>query len=116
MDAMEIRNAIARVRAELATLERLVPIPIEQIPPTDTKMQERGARAIINGACKEFMIDELELHSERRNKRVVKARSIIYLRIRQHLSWSYPRIGKLFGQHHTTVMHGINLALQKGWE
>jgi hypothetical protein len=41
-----------------------------------------------------------------RHRGVVQARSDCMRRIRSRLGWSFPRIGKLFGNRdHTTVMH-----------
>ena len=49
-----------------------------------------------------------DLTGPRRFKKLAYARMHAYAVIRTVLGWSYPRIGKMFGDRdHTTVMHGV---------
>lgn len=49
-----------------------------------------------------------ELISPRRFAHLVRARQRAMWRIRQATGWSYPKIGRLFGRDHTTVMHAVD--------
>jgi len=69
---------------------------------------------ILRDVCKSQGVTRDEIFSRNRNKKLVMARAVIYDRIRKELGWSYPRIGKIFGRDHTTVLHGIRLA--RGYE
>lgn len=69
---------------------------------------------IVRQTCETHDVTRDAIFSKNRSKKVVMARAIIYDRIRKELGWSYPKIGKLFGRDHTTVLHGIRLA--RGYE
>ena len=69
---------------------------------------------ILRDVCKSQGVTRDEIFSRNRNKKLVMTRAVIYDRIRKELGWSYPRIGKIFGRDHTTVLHGIRLA--RGYE
>lgn len=47
-----------------------------------------------------------DLLGAKRDKRICNARVILYKHARD-MGLSYPRIGKIFGRDHTTVMHAI---------
>lgn len=67
---------------------------------------------IVNEVCKEHDISRELIFSGTRKKNAALVRGIIYDRIRKELGWSYPKIGNIFGKDHTTVLHGIKMALQ----
>lgn len=65
---------------------------------------------IVREVCEAHDITRNEIFEKNRSKKMVMARGIIYDRIRKELGWSYPKIGKLFGKDHTTILHGVRLA------
>lgn len=64
---------------------------------------------IIQEICEEHNLEREILFSKSRKRHIVIARSAAFYRIRQELNWSYPKIARLFNNHHTTVMHGIKI-------
>lgn len=48
------------------------------------------------------------LIGKRRTRTVALARQVAYWCVREHLAWSYPRIGAVFGgRDHSTIIHGV---------
>lgn len=52
----------------------------------------------------------VDLYGERRHKRTVLARFVVWYVARHSLLKSYPVIGKSFNRDHTTVIHGVQKA------
>jgi len=65
---------------------------------------------IVREVCEAHDVTRDEIFEKNRSKKMVMARGVIYDRIRKELGWSYPKIGKLFGKDHTTILHGVRLA------
>jgi chromosomal replication initiator protein len=65
---------------------------------------------IVREVCEAHDVKRDEIFKKNRSKKLVMARGVIYDRIRKELGWSYPKIGKLFGRDHTTILHGVRLA------
>lgn len=65
---------------------------------------------IVREVCETHDVTRDEIFKKNRSKKLVMARGVIYDRIRKELGWSYPKIGKLFGRDHTTILHGVRLA------
>lgn len=70
-------------------------------------MREPTAAEIISDVCFEHMVPVKEVVSICKRKPVVFARHEIFYRIRTEKKWSYYRIAKLFGYHHSTIMDGV---------
>jgi len=70
-------------------------------------MTELTAAQIISDTCRKHMVPLKELSAGSRRKDIVLARHEIFHRIRMEKKWSYYRIAKLFGYHHSTVLDGI---------
>lgn len=65
---------------------------------------------LVSAVCKRLRISEDDLYSRRRWSLLVRARWMLaYLLIENH-GWSQPRVGKLLGLHHTSVLHGYRQA------
>jgi hypothetical protein len=62
---------------------------------------------IRDAVCKYFSIFPNEVESSRRQGALVYPRQIAFYLARRHTPYSYPQIGRRFGNRdHTTIMHG----------
>jgi len=50
-------------------------------------------------------IDKKLILSKSKNKKAIRARIVISRHCRQNLNYSYPRIAKIFGMHHSSIIH-----------
>lgn len=50
-------------------------------------------------------IDTETILSKSRDKRAIRARVVISRHLRQNRNYSYPRIARIFGMHHSTIIH-----------
>ncbi|MDH5796968.1 MAG: hypothetical protein OEZ19_00260 [Paracoccaceae bacterium] len=121
---MHYKNVRARIE-NAARKQQLAEAPPKPEPETDWKNVFDDAKEkygviqtpfmnILREVCEAHDLKREVIFSRNRSKKVVIARAIIYDRIRKELGWSYPKIGKLFGRDHTTILHGIRLA--RGYE
>ena len=62
---------------------------------------------LLNKASELFDIHKRDLDSDIRFAFIMPARFAMYKALRER-GWSYPRIGKLFGKDHSTIIHGVN--------
>lgn len=64
---------------------------------------------LLNKASELFDIHKRDLDSDIRFAFIMPARFAMYKALRER-GWSYPRIGKLFGKDHSTIMYGVSRA------
>ena len=58
--------------------------------------------------CKYFNLQPMEVESSRRQGALVYPRQVAFYLARNHTNYSYPQIGRRFGNRdHTTIMHGV---------
>lgn len=70
-------------------------------------------RQAVERAAADHMVSRKRIMSRMRDiKPVSDARQDVYLALRE-LGWSLPRIGKAMGRDHTTVIHGIAMAIAR---
>lgn len=60
-----------------------------------------------------FGVSSTDLMSNKRQKHIAIARQAAFLLLRQHSYLSLAAIGELFGRDHTTVLHGVNMAIER---
>lgn len=69
-------------------------------------------KRIIEEESARYDVSYGEIIGDVREARVCPARWAVMLRLRRERNWSYPRIGRALGKHHTTVLHGVRKALE----
>ena len=89
-----LQDACRRLRALCSLLK------IQDVPVTGK------AEQIIREVAELYNLDPRQVRERGNFAERVAARREVYLRLRA-LGWSLPRIGRLFGQHHTTVLHAL---------
>lgn len=62
---------------------------------------------IIQEVSENTGVSSLDILSKSRRRKIVWARQFAQLRIRRETRLTFETIGGLFGQHHSTVSHGI---------
>lgn len=67
----------------------------------------KTAKGIIEQVSNQTMIPVHDLLGKKRDHPTAHARQLCFYRIQRECNYSLPRIGRLFGRDHTTVMHGI---------
>lgn len=70
--------------------------------------------AAIEIACAHYCVDPEDIPGPRRFRTVVLARHYTWLLLREWTELSYPEIGRLTGNDHTTIIHGVRKASQRG--
>lgn len=77
-----------------------------------TKQKRLLARDIIAKGCEYFGITEAHVFSKLRNPVICRRRAAIWAVIRDRCrpQHSYPALGRIFGKHHTTIIHWVEQA------
>ena len=70
-------------------------------------------REIQVGACVRYGVTLPQLTGRSRLTRYVLARRWCYRQLRRG-GWSYPKIGRLFGRHHSTVLYALQRRPNRG--
>lgn len=81
-------------------------------PPPPPGMS-RAIYNIISTAAKRQGVTVAQLMGDNRHVPVVLARQEAWWRIWREHGYSYPRIAKLFGKDHTTVMYGVKKHIER---
>ena len=66
----------------------------------------------LSNSCEESLRRVERITGKARGKEVVLPRQVAELLMRELCSMSFPEIGKVLGQHHTSVMYGIEKLTQ----
>lgn len=66
-------------------------------------------RALVAAVAAESGIPADDLLGRRRQPRVARARHLLCWCARDRLGWSYPKIGRVLGRDHTTVLHAVRM-------
>lgn len=64
-------------------------------------------RTIIERTAEAFGVPVAQITGERRQGRIIVARHVAMALARDLTSAGFPRIGRAFGRHHTTIMAGV---------
>ena len=75
--------------------------------------ESRWHSHITETVCNVFGVTQEELHGADHHRCFVHARWAAFRFLSKHRGYSTVRIGKLFGKHHTTVMHGLNTICER---
>ena len=68
---------------------------------------------MINKVCFKYEVSKKELFSKTRTTDIVRSRNIIHNILNEKYKMSLSDIGRIFGQDHTTVLHSIEMKLDK---
>lgn len=68
---------------------------------------KRPGRQIVEVVAAAYGLEPEVLLRRGKPGKTAEARQLAMSLIRQHLGWSYPRIGRLFSRDHQTVRHDI---------
>ena len=98
-----------------------VPVPVvEIIPEHEPEREEQltAAQSIMRDACRKHGITMEELRGTTRRRDIVHARQECFYRMRTEVTalgrpLSLPRIARLFGRDHSTIVHGIERHAQR---
>jgi chromosomal replication initiation ATPase DnaA len=91
------RAQLAVLRARIRALEG-----VQEHPSTRSRFGK-----IIDLVAAEFEVLREAIISERRDAEPALARHVVMALAQRQLAYSLPRIGRLIGRDHTTVLHGI---------
>jgi chromosomal replication initiation ATPase DnaA len=69
----------------------------------------RDLLCLVDEICKRRGVTRLQVCGRARTQAVARARHELWWRLRHdlHAHFSYEEIGRLFGRHHVTVLHGV---------
>jgi chromosomal replication initiator protein len=76
-----------------------------------TRAQDHQMKSacITEVVCQRFRVSRVDIMSARRGNGIANARQIAMWIAYRRTDWSYPQIGRMFGnRHHTTVMHAVS--------
>jgi len=98
-----------------------VPVPVvEIIPEHEPEREEQltAAQSIMRDACRKHGLTMEELRGTTRRRDIVHARQECFYRMRTEVTalgrpLSLPRIARLFGRDHSTIVHGIERHAQR---
>lgn len=93
---------ITAISDELNIIDALLRKAIDEAPPAPSMLDAIGAAILHHYG---FLRREL-IHEDRRKPRV-EARQLAMWLTRRLTRLSLPRIGTLYGRHHTTVLHAV---------
>lgn len=98
-----------------------VPVPVvETIPEPEPEREEQltAAQSIMRDVCRKHGLTMEELRGTTRRRDIVHARQECFYRMRTEVTalgrpLSLPRIARLFGRDHSTIVHGIERHAQR---
>lgn len=82
------------------------------LEPTTQRLPARW-RPIVEEVCAEFRVCLGDVMAGWRGRKVVKARHAVWQAIHDRFGSPLAEIGRRFGFHHTSVMHGIEMHQQR---
>ena len=77
------------------------------------KPKQKEIDCVINKVCIKYEVSKKELFSKTRTTDIVRSRNIIHNILNEKYKMSLSDIGRIFGQDHTTVLHSIEMKLDK---
>lgn len=81
---------------------------VEFVSDLNSKQLEFEIQKIIENTSNAYGISIEDVLGDRRQKETVLPRHIIMYKLRKELELSFPKIGKIFGKDHTTIIHAFN--------
>ena len=108
----ELEGAVKKIAAINGLMGSPIDLPMAQNAIKDIFKERPGLNPTPEMILKEvsefYGISVDKITGKARNKEVVLARQVVEYLIRELTSMSFPEIGKVLDQHHTSVMYGID--------
>lgn len=83
-------------------------VPVHLDPVGDLATPRDIAIGCVIYAATKHGVEVNDLRGRRVYHRFTHARQEAYALIRDALGWSYPKLGRYFGRHHTSIMQGVD--------
>lgn len=107
----ELEGAVKKIAAIHTLMNRPIDMELAQTAIRDIFKEKPGLHPTPEMILKEvadyFVIEQSRLTSKARSKEIVVPRQVACYLMREIGGMSYPEIGKVFNQHHTSVIYGV---------
>jgi hypothetical protein len=103
-----ISNALRKINKTGEKLEVNDDMGVEYVSDASSKQLELEIQKIIENTSGAYGISVEDVLGDRRQKGTVLPRHIIMYKLRKELELSFPKIGRIFGKDHTTIMHAFD--------
>lgn len=107
----ELEGAVKKIAAIHTLMGRPIDTELAQEAIRDIFRENPGLHPspdmILKEVAEYFVIDQSRLTSKGRSKDIVVPRQVACYLMREIGNMSYPEIGKVFGQHHTSIIYGV---------
>lgn len=112
----ELEGVVKKIAALNTLMDRPIDLPMAQGVIKDIFKERPGLHPtsdmILHEVAEFFSIPEEKITGKARGKEVVLPRQVAEFLMREMAGMSYPEIGKVLNQHHTSVMYGIDKLTQ----
>ena len=116
----ELEGAVKKIAALHTLMEKPIDLPMAQDAIKDIFKERPGlhptAEMILHEVSVFFSIPEEKITGKSRGREIVVPRQVAELLMREMAGMSYPEIGNVMNQHHTSVMYGIEKLTQNMME
>lgn len=103
-----ISSALRKINKTDEKLEVNDETGVEYVSDLSSKQLEAEIQKIIENTSSAYGISIEDVLGDRRQKDTVLPRHIIMYKLRKELELSFPKIGRIFGKDHTTIMHAFD--------
>ncbi len=107
----ELEGAVKKIAAINGLMGSPIDLPMAQNAIKDIFKERPGLNPtpemVLNEVSEFYSIPVSTITGKARGKEVVLPRQVATHLMRELCSMSFPEIGKIFGQHHTSVMHSV---------
>ena len=107
----ELEGAVKKIAAIHTLMDRPIDMELAQEAIRDIFKEKPGLHPtpemILKEVAEYFAIEQSRLVSKARSKDIVVPRQVACYLMRDIGGMSYPEIGKVFGQHHTSIIYGV---------
>lgn len=107
----ELEGAVKKIAAIHTLMNKPIDMELAQTAIRDIFKEKPGLHPTPEMILKEvadyFVIEQSRLTSKARSKEIVVPRQVACYLMREIGGMSYPEIGKVFNQHHTSVIYGV---------
>lgn len=107
----ELEGAVKKIAAIHTLMDRPIDMELAQDAIRDIFKEKPGLHPtpemILKEVAEYFAIEQSRLVSKARSKDIVVPRQVACYLMRDIGGMSYPEIGKVFGQHHTSIIYGV---------
>ncbi len=107
----ELEGAVKKIAAIHTLMNKPIDMELAQTAIRDIFKEKPGLHPtpemILQEVADYFVIEQSRLTSKARSKEIVVPRQVACYLMREIGGMSYPEIGKVFNQHHTSVIYGV---------